>query len=157
MSGSSLSGAARHRVSNQFGSGVASYEEAAVRFGEHRRPHVLTGAKRGRGRPCRNQCIGRVLTRDNLVPTRQVIGCRDRLHRAIERLFAHDPRVPSQVREKRRLFTTRFMSSPRSVSHARSPSTPRSYISSDGVTRDGVYDGGVFGPVTFQVRFRRHF
>jgi hypothetical protein len=60
----SLSGAARHRVSDQFGSGVASYEEAAVGFGEHRRPHVLIGAKRGRGAPCRNQCIGRVLTRD---------------------------------------------------------------------------------------------
>ena len=64
LSGSSLSGRCATESSDQLGLGVASYEEAAVRFGEHRRPHVLTGPKRGRGCPCRNQCIGRVLTRE---------------------------------------------------------------------------------------------
>jgi hypothetical protein len=49
INGDAGTSTARHGVSDQFASRVASYEEAAVRFGEHRRPHVLTGAKWGRG------------------------------------------------------------------------------------------------------------
>jgi transcriptional regulator with XRE-family HTH domain len=49
INGDARTSTARHGVGDQFASRVASYEEAAVRFGEHRRPHVLTGAKRGRG------------------------------------------------------------------------------------------------------------